>query len=63
MFVLKRKWGSSIKIEHAGETLSIEVKKGKDGDHASLRFDGPSSFEIDREERDRRAVQAQQKGA
>ena len=49
MLTLERKEEGKICITHAGETLDIIVTMAKNG-KVKLSFDGPTSFEILREE-------------
>lgn len=49
MLTLKRKEGEVITITHNGEDLDVIVTMAKHG-RGKLSFDGPTSFEIVREE-------------
>lgn len=52
MLVLSRKIGDKLVIEHAGETLVIELVPNKDCRSTNVRmtFDGPRSFLVLRSE-------------
>ena len=50
MLVLSRKESEVIVVRHRGELLRILVVEIRDNHKARLGFEGPKSFEVDREE-------------